>query len=155
MFATSAQARAETIGEVLPARLVGATLVIASWAKALTPGETAHSLEVVVQRMGLGQSGVAWALLLIGVEAVVGTLLVMRPTKIVCWVGFGLMLAFVTYGLGLLLMRVPVGCGCGVAIRIPGVDDRWFSVVRASVMGLAVCPSLLERWSGSPDLTQE
>lgn len=139
----------------LPARLVGLTLVVAAWAKALTPGETVHSLDVVSQRLGMGQSGATLALALIAVEVLMGTVLVLRPTGWVCWGGFGLMAAFVLYGVGLLVMRVPVGCGCGLAMRIPGVDDRWLSVMRAAVMGAAVCPVLLDRVQGQRVLPKE
>lgn len=125
--------------QIIP-RLVGLTLLVAAVAKAYTPIETFQSLSAVLPRFGLQGASKAAVVTLIGVEVMVGCLLLLRPSAVLCWAACALLACFAAYSLLLIVMRVEAGCGCGVAIHIPGIDDRWFSAVRAVVMAGAVCP---------------
>lgn len=120
--------------------LVGLTLVVAAWAKAYTPTESWHSLTTVLALAGMGSKAAMALQALVVIEVVLGALLLLRGDRWVRWAVFGLLATFVIYGLALIGFGVPVGCGCGLAIRLPGVDDRWFSVVRAGIMAAAVFP---------------
>lgn len=120
----------------------------------MTPGETYKSLSVVLERLGVGAGvgvGVeevaqAGVVMLVCVEVVIGVMLMVWGSVRVRWAASVLLGMFAVYGLGLIVMRVPVGCGCGVAIKLPGVDDRWFSIARASCMAWVTCPGIVDKW---------
>lgn len=144
---TDAPEKPPMLGIGIIPRLVGLTLLIAAGAKAYAPGETFRSLYTVLSMAHFGGVAQAAVIGLIMLEVAIGALLVMRPTRPLCWVACSMLTTFALYALGLIVMNVPVGCGCGVALHIPGLDDRWFSVVRAAVMACAVCPVALQIFS--------
>lgn len=119
---------------------MGTTLLLAAIAKAVTPGETAHSLAAWMSPLGaLGMVSLV-VQALVAVEAALGVWLVVNPSRTAGWAAVGLMGVFAAYALALWLSGIGVGCGCGIAFKLPGIDERAMSIGRAVVLALAVCP---------------
>lgn len=153
MTAERAGQRGIGVVATVSAVAVGVALVVSAIAKAWTPTGTYDSIAgaaaavfgAEVMSGGAARGAVTGGVVaLIVVEIVVGGWLCAWPgARRVRWVAAGMMGVFALYGLGLIVIGAPVGCGCGVSLRLPGVDDRWLSVVRAVLLGAAVGPWML------------